>query len=80
VFQRVLYNGILNVTLWRVFEKELYNGIPNVTVWRVLRNRLHLKAYKLSIIRVSIGDRSIGIVRSRTKATELLLLLLLVMV
>ncbi|PNF38889.1 hypothetical protein B7P43_G09910 [Cryptotermes secundus] len=25
-------------------------GIPNVTVWRVLRKRLHLKAYKLSIV------------------------------
>jgi hypothetical protein len=33
-----------------VFQKELYNGIPNVTVWRVLRKRLHLKAYKLSIV------------------------------
>jgi hypothetical protein len=25
-------------------------GIPNITVWRVLRKRLHLKAYKLSIV------------------------------
>jgi hypothetical protein len=33
-----------------VFPEEPYNGIPNVTVWRVLRKRLHLKAYKLSIV------------------------------
>jgi hypothetical protein len=33
-----------------VFQKELHNGIPNVGVWRVLRKRLHLKAYKLSIV------------------------------
>jgi hypothetical protein len=33
-----------------VLKKELYSGIPNITVWRVLRKRLHLKAYKLSII------------------------------
>jgi hypothetical protein len=25
-------------------------GIPNVIVWRVLRKRLHLKAYKLSVV------------------------------
>ncbi|PNF39058.1 hypothetical protein B7P43_G04850, partial [Cryptotermes secundus] len=25
-------------------------GIPNVAVWRVLRKRIHLKAYKLSIV------------------------------
>jgi hypothetical protein len=31
-------------------QKKLYNGIPNVTVWRVLQQRLHLKAYKLSIV------------------------------
>jgi hypothetical protein len=36
--------------MYRVFQKELYNGIANVTVWRVLRKRLHLKAYKLSIM------------------------------
>jgi hypothetical protein len=36
--------------LYRVFQKEIYNGIPNVTVWRVSQKRLHLKAYKLSII------------------------------
>jgi hypothetical protein len=35
----------------QMFQKELYNGIANVTVWRVLRKRLHLKAYKLSILR-----------------------------
>jgi hypothetical protein len=35
---------------YMVFQKELYNSIPNVTVWRVLRKRLHLKAYKLSIV------------------------------
>jgi hypothetical protein len=34
----------------QVFQKEIYNGIPNVDVWRVLRKRLHLKAYKLSIV------------------------------
>jgi hypothetical protein len=34
-----------------VFQKQLYNGIPNVTVWRVLRKRLHLKAYKLFIVK-----------------------------
>jgi hypothetical protein len=34
----------------RCFKKELYNFIPNVTVGRVLRKRLHLKAYKLSIV------------------------------
>jgi hypothetical protein len=34
----------------RVFLKELYIGIPTVTVWRVLPKRLHLKAYKLSIV------------------------------
>jgi hypothetical protein len=33
-----------------MFQKELYSGVPNVTVWRVLRKRLHLKAYKLSIV------------------------------
>jgi hypothetical protein len=31
-------------------SKELYNDIRNVTVWRALRKRLHLKAYKLSIV------------------------------
>jgi hypothetical protein len=35
---------------YTVFEKELCNGIPNVTLWQVLRHRLHLKAYKLSIV------------------------------
>jgi hypothetical protein len=43
----------MNVTstgsVW-CFKKELYNGIPNVTVCRVLRKRLHLKAYKLSML------------------------------
>jgi hypothetical protein len=33
-----------------MFQKELYNGTPNVTVWRVLRKRLHVEAYKLSIV------------------------------
>jgi hypothetical protein len=33
-----------------VSKKELYNGITNVALWRVLRKRLHLKAYKLSIV------------------------------
>jgi hypothetical protein len=32
------------------FKKRL-NGIPNVTVWRVLRECIHLKAYKLSIVK-----------------------------
>jgi hypothetical protein len=31
-------------------SKKFYDGIPNVTVWLVLRKRLHLKAYKLSIV------------------------------
>jgi hypothetical protein len=30
-------------------------GIPHVTVWRVLRKRLHLKAYKLSIVQHLTG-------------------------
>jgi hypothetical protein len=34
------------------FKKELYSDSPNVDVWRVLRKRLHLKAYKLSIVRL----------------------------
>jgi hypothetical protein len=33
-----------------VFQKELFNSIPTITAWRVLRKRLHLKAYKLSIV------------------------------
>jgi hypothetical protein len=33
--------------MWRVSWET---GIPNVTVWRVLQKRLHLKAYKLSIV------------------------------
>jgi hypothetical protein len=33
-----------------VFQRYLYNSIPNVTLRRVLRKRLHLKAYKLSIV------------------------------
>jgi hypothetical protein len=36
--------------LCKVFQKGLYNGIPNVAVRRVVRKRLHLKAYKLSIV------------------------------
>jgi hypothetical protein len=36
--------------IYRCFKKEPYNDIPNDAVWRVLRKRLHLKAYKLSII------------------------------
>jgi hypothetical protein len=36
--------------IYRMFYKELYNSIPNATVWRVLRKRLHLKAYKLSVV------------------------------
>jgi hypothetical protein len=40
-----------------VFQKELYSGIPNVTVWSVLRKRLHLKAYKLSIVKGDQGYR-----------------------
>jgi hypothetical protein len=35
---------------YRVFRKELYSGIPNDTMWRVLLKRVHLKAYKLSIV------------------------------
>jgi hypothetical protein len=34
----------------KLHKKELYYRIPNVSVWRVLRKRLHLKAYKLSIV------------------------------
>jgi hypothetical protein len=34
---------------WRaIINTELYSVVPNVT--RVLRQRLHLKAYKLSIV------------------------------
>jgi hypothetical protein len=33
-----------------MLQKELYNDIQNVAVWRVLGKRLHLKAYKLSIV------------------------------
>jgi hypothetical protein len=33
-----------------VFHKELYNANPNVTVWRVLQKRLHIRAYKLSVV------------------------------
>jgi hypothetical protein len=33
-----------------VFPNELYNCISTVTVWKVLQSRLHLKAYKLSIV------------------------------
>jgi hypothetical protein len=36
--------------MYRLFKKELYNNIPNATVWRVLRKRLHLKAYKQSVV------------------------------
>jgi hypothetical protein len=36
----------------RVFQKKFYNGIPKATVCRVLRKRLHLKAYKLSIVQL----------------------------
>jgi hypothetical protein len=35
----------------KVFQKELYNDISNVTVWRLSRKRLHLKEYKLSIVK-----------------------------
>jgi hypothetical protein len=31
-------------------KKKVCNGIPNVTVWRVLLKRVHLEAYKLSIV------------------------------
>jgi hypothetical protein len=37
-------------SLYRMLQKQLYNGISNITVWRVLRRRLHLEAYKLSIV------------------------------
>ncbi|PNF35740.1 hypothetical protein B7P43_G15308, partial [Cryptotermes secundus] len=34
------------------------SGIPNVTMWRVFRKRLHLKAYKLSIVqRLTDADK-----------------------
>jgi hypothetical protein len=36
--------------IYRTFKNQFYNGIRDVTVWRVLRKRLHLKAYKLSIV------------------------------
>jgi hypothetical protein len=46
---------------YRVFQKEPYNDIPNVAVWRVLRKRLHLKAYKLSVVQgvrqISVGTK-----------------------
>jgi hypothetical protein len=42
----ILPKGILCI----VFEKELYKCMANVTLWRVVRKRLHLKAYKLSIV------------------------------
>jgi hypothetical protein len=32
------------------FKKSFAVVIPNVAVWRVLQKRLHLKAYKLSIV------------------------------
>jgi hypothetical protein len=47
------------VELYRVLQKELCNGIPNVTVWRVLRKRLHLKAYRLSVIQHDRNKRQI---------------------
>jgi hypothetical protein len=37
----------------------------------------NINIYLILIFNINIGGRSIGIVRSRTKATELLLLLLL---
>jgi hypothetical protein len=38
--------------MYRVFQKELYNDVQwySISVWRVLRKRLHLKAYKLSVV------------------------------
>jgi hypothetical protein len=51
-----LSHVMLRSLMYRVFKKELYNVIPNVAVWRVLRKRLHLKAYKLSI--VHLGNTS----------------------
>jgi hypothetical protein len=56
----VVYFMLLNIVyrrkthtpnMYMVFRKEFYNGISNVNVWRVLRRRLHLKAYKLSIVK-----------------------------
>jgi hypothetical protein len=45
-----LYCDIVRICYAGCFKKGLYKGIPKVTVWRVLRKRLHLKAYKRSII------------------------------
>jgi hypothetical protein len=56
-----------------VFQNELYNGIPDVTVWRLLRKRLHLKAYKLSIVQ----RLELDVVLARTLATGFVLLVYL---
>jgi hypothetical protein len=40
-----------NKNIYRMFQNEPYNGIPNAAVWPVLQKRLHLREYKLSIIR-----------------------------
>jgi hypothetical protein len=57
-----------------MFQKELYNGITNITVWQVLGKRLHLKAYKLSIVEgvKVIGFFSQPIPSSRTMPWGLL--------
>jgi hypothetical protein len=36
----------------RMFQEEFYSCIPNITVWPLIRKRLHLKAYKLSIVEI----------------------------
>jgi hypothetical protein len=43
-------HDIRSVVIKALFQKEFYNSISNGTTRRVLRKRLHLKAYKLSII------------------------------
>jgi hypothetical protein len=49
--------ALVNTKLWILQSaintgcfKTSFNGIPNDTVRRLLRKRLHLKAYKLSIV------------------------------
>jgi hypothetical protein len=54
---RCAFSGIREK--YRVFQKEFYNFIPNITVWWVLRKRLHLKAYKISIVFVTLATHHI---------------------
>jgi hypothetical protein len=48
-FKYICISDVVNISmlsLCKVFQKDLHNA----TVWRVQRKRLHLKAYKLSIV------------------------------